>query len=923
MFRIYALDNDAQAIVLFEQALKNNFPFDHITGSLLSKETIPALRKHIPDLIIINLNNLSDAGAEFYLHLQEDKELSEIPLILIYDPARQSEFNDLLSQPGVAGLLPTPYENVQLVVLIRSLLKLRKARLDLSIEKTNLEMLVRKRSLELQASEIKLDNFLDSSTIGIWCFRPECPIPLELETEEMIQEFFQSVCVECNAAYARMNAASREQIIGLKLNKIMPDTPDNRDYFRAFIANGFHLSDGISHEINQAGEDKYFSNSFHATIEDNCLIEAWGTQTDITASTKAEKELTEKTRQLETLISNLPGLVFRCRNDSNWTMEFMSDTCLKITGYQPAAFINNRDLTFNDIIHPEDRKLVRDEIQKAINQNSIYHVRYRILNKDNNIKWVYEHGQAVVSDQGKILALEGIIFDISDQILSELALKESEERFRSIVEFSQEGIMILNDRAEFEYINNMASVITGYTREDAIGRNLDKFLTPESLKTVMEYNRKRISGLPAPIRYSVQGIRKDGKIIDVEISASTFRDRSGKIKTLTQALDISDRLRAEKIQSVLYNIARATSTARNLDELYPLIRQNLSEVLDTTNFFLALYDENTDLLTLPYEVDQIDKHTSFPPGKTLSAYVIKTGKAILAKQDTIEELTSQGHIELVGSPSQVWMGAPLKIGVKTIGVIVLQSYTDPDLYNENDLNILEFVSYEIARTVDSKKAEEHIKKSLAEKETMLQEIHHRVKNNLQIISSLLSIQARDSQDPYTLDMLRESQNRVKSMAIIHHKLYEGKDLAHIDFQAYIRSLVNYLVSSYKIDTSHIGLQYDIKDAYLNLSTAIPCGLILNEIISNALKYAFPDKTGNIFIKLHNLGDGLYEMIVRDDGKGFSPDVDISESSTLGLNLINIFTQQLHGELDLRSKNGVEYRIRFHEKKKLESYNAGD
>lgn len=923
MFRIYAIDNDAQEIVLFEQVLKNNFPTDHITGSLLSKETIPALKKHIPDLIIINLNNLSEAGTDFYLQLQEDKELAEIPLLLIYDPARRSEFRDLLSQPGVAGLLPAPYENVQLVVLIRSLLQLRKARLDLIIEKNNLEMLVKKRSLELQTSEIKLGNFLDSSTIGIWCFRPERPISVDLETEEMIKAFFHSVCVECNAAYARMNAASREEIIGLKLNKIMPDTPDNRDYFRAFIANGFHLSDGISHEINQAGEHKYFSNSFHATIADNYLIEAWGTQTDITASTQAEQELTEKTRQLETLISNLPGLVFRCRNDADWTMEFMSQTCLKITGYQPEAFSNNRDLSYSDIIHPEDKKLVWDEIQQSIDQNRIYHVQYRIINKNQDVKWVYEHGQAVFSEKGEVLALEGIIFDISDQILSELALKESEERFRSIVEFSQEGVMILNDRAEFEYLNNMSSQIMGYSIEEVIGKNLDKFLTPESLKTVLEYNKKRIAGLPAPARYPVQGIRKDGRIIDVEISATTFRDRRGKIKTLAQALDITERLRAQKIQSVLYNIARAANSTMNLDELYPLIRQHLSEVLDTTNFFLALYDENTDLLTLPYEVDQIDKHTSFPPGKTLSAYVIKTGKAILAKQDTIEELTSQGYIELVGSPSLVWMGAPLKIGANTIGVIALQSYTDPELYDENDLNILEFVSYEIARTVDAKKAEEHIKKSLAEKETMLQEIHHRVKNNLQVISSLLSIQARDSQDPNTLDLLRESQNRVKSMAIIHQKLYEGNDLTHIDFQAYIRSLVNYLVSSYRIDTSRIGLQYDIKDAYLNLSTAIPCGLILNEIISNALKYAFPDNTGNIFIRLHNLGEGLYEMIVKDDGKGFSRSSDISESSTLGLNLINIFTQQLHGELDLRSDNGVEYRIRFHEKKKPESYTAGD
>jgi PAS domain S-box-containing protein len=173
--------------------------------------------------------------------------------------------------------------------------------------------------------------------------------------------------------------------------------------------------------------------------------------------------------------------------------------------------------------------------------------------------------------------------------------------------------------------------------------------------------------------------------------------------------------RAEQIQSTLYNIANAVNTTKDLNELFVSIRGYLGKIIDTTNFFLALYDKESNTLSLPFLIDEKDSFTSFPPGKTLTAYVIRTGKSILATKEVIEQLVQTGKIEIVGTPAKIWLGVPLKIEKEIIGVVVVQSYTDASLYTEKDMEILEFVSDEIAMVVKHKKAVEEL---AAEKERL-------------------------------------------------------------------------------------------------------------------------------------------------------------------------------------------------------------
>jgi two-component sensor histidine kinase len=218
-----------------------------------------------------------------------------------------------------------------------------------------------------------------------------------------------------------------------------------------------------------------------------------------------------------------------------------------------------------------------------------------------------------------------------------------------------------------------------------------------------------------------------------------------------------------------------------------------------------------------------------------------------------------------------------------------------------------------AEIAERKRAEEQIKASLGEKEVLLKEIHHRVKNNLQVVSSMLQLQSRNIKDKEMVEMFQESRNRVRSMALVHERLYQSRDLARIDFAKYIQSLANYLCRSYGVNTNVIQLKTDLHAVFLGVDTAIPCGLILNELVSNCLKHAFPDgREGEIRIELRSDGNGKFTLMVSDNGVGLPKDLDFRNTKSLGLQLVNTLVNQLEGTIELDRRGGTAFKITFSE-----------
>jgi PAS domain S-box-containing protein len=497
----------------------------------------------------------------------------------------------------------------------------------------------------------------------------------------------------------------------------------------------------------------------------------------------------------------------------------------------------------------------------------------------------------------------------------------------------------------------------------------------------------------------------------------------------------------EQMNESIFKISDAANSARSLRELFYSIHQVISGLMPANNFYIALYDPDHEILSFPYFVDEFDP----PPapqklGRGLTDYVLRTGVPLLASPEVFDELIRRGEVESIGAPSIDWLGVPLNIDSRTIGVLVVQTYTEGLRYNEEDKNILKFVCDQIAMVIHRKKteedvqererfltsmfesiqdgisilaedytivrvnktmekwyahaqplvgkkcyeayhfrdkpctvcptrtalktseaayevvakvgtgaavngwidlysfplidsktgqkkgvieyvrditerkqAEDRLQESLQEKEVLLREIHHRVKNNMQVISSLLNLQSRHIQDPVVLEMFKESQRRIRSMALIHERLYQSSDLSRIEFSQYLRNLATHLFHSYQVDSSRIQLRLEAEEVHLNINTAIPCGLIVNELISNALKHAFPEgRSGTLGLDLRTEeGDG-YVLRVKDDGVGFPENLDFRKTETLGMQIVSTLVNQIDGRLALESQGGTHFILEFNE-----------
>jgi two-component sensor histidine kinase len=262
---------------------------------------------------------------------------------------------------------------------------------------------------------------------------------------------------------------------------------------------------------------------------------------------------------------------------------------------------------------------------------------------------------------------------------------------------------------------------------------------------------------------------------------------------------------------------------------------------------------------------------------------------------------------------------PIRLNNKIIGAFNVYA-VETHFFDEDEINLLEEAFMDISFALEKfeeeenrKKAEEQIKKDLEEKNILLQEVHHRVKNNMQIVSSLLKLQSSHIKDKRALELFQNSQDRVKTMSLIHDALYRSKDLASIDFADYVRKLTTQIFISYGANSNFIKLKIDIKDILLDISTSIPCGLIINELVSNSLKYAFPKGKGEIIISF-TYKDQVNTLCVKDNGIGISGKINLEDSPTLGLKLVNSLTKQLDGTLKLEKVKGASFKITF---KKIE------
>lgn len=452
--------------------------------------------------------------------------------------------------------------------------------------------------------------------------------------------------------------------------------------------------------------------------------------------------------------------------------------------------------------------------------------------------------------------------------------RDDDSRFQRVVEASPSAMVMINASGRIEMVNLQAERVFGYARDEMIGQSVEMLLPlrfrghhPGLRQTYFAGPQSR----PMGVGRDLFGMRKDGREFPIEIGLNPIETEEGTM-VLSAIVDISER---KHLEERFRRVVEAAPNAMVMINARGLIEMVNAQAENVFGYARA------ELLGQPVEMLVPDQFRHHHPKLRQSFHADPNARPMGAGRDLFARRKNGSEF-------------PVEIGLNPIetedGTMVLSAIVDIS---------------------DRKQKERSIELALQEKDVLLGEIHHRVKNNLQIVHSLLDLQSAQITDPAVLAMMRDSQNRIRSMALIHQTLYQSKDFAKVDFGNFLDSFAPILVSSYAVNMNDIELVIAADDMALPINCAIPCGLIVNELISNALKHAFPEKhRGRIEIELRQDDSGHLVLTVSDNGIGLPIGLDLETAPTLGLQLVTLLTDQLRGSLSIEPAQPTRFAIRF-------------
>ncbi len=638
--------------------------------------------------------------------------------------------------------------------------------------------------------------------------------------------------------------------------------------------------------ITKDGEIKWFYDWTFIVKDDNGAVTYYkGFIHDITQHKLAEDAL----KNSQYLLSMASSMV----RFGGWSVDLIEN---KVIWSDMVARIHEQPPGYNPTVGegigyyaPEWRDRISKAFQDCARRGITYDEELEIITAKGNRRWVRTTGQAVRNGQGNIVKVQGAFQDITDRKVSEQKLRESEERFRNIFEIASLGIAQVDPQTGVVLLaNRYYEEITGYSIQELLTMNFPELTHPDDRAADWEIFQRAARG-EISYRNEKRYIRKDGSIVWVRLHVAFIRDESGRpMRTVAICENIAERKKAEELahrasQQLTFHIQNSPLAIVEWDEQFrvktwskraeELFGWNAEEVSGKAPEEWTLVDENdlsdiTDIMS-----DLIEGRK--PRNLSRNRNYTKDGRTLHCEWYNSAMFDSHGKL----------------------------------------ISIFSLV-HDITDRIQQERA---IRRSLEEKTTLLQELYHRTKNNMQVISSMLMIHALRIDDENFSSLTQDINNRIKSMSLVHQKLYETNNLSSIPFDEYLRDLFTELSASFLIQPGQVTLKLDADSLKLIIDTAIPCGLVLNELISNSFKHAYPDdRQGTVTIRARKCEDRNIHIQYHDDGVGMPPGYDQIKDEGMGWELIRMIVEyQLGGTVTRQNNNGMACDILFTDNKYTE------
>jgi PAS domain S-box-containing protein len=612
----------------------------------------------------------------------------------------------------------------------------------------------------------------------------------------------------------------------------------------------------------------------------------------IAAHQQTEQALLDSEEQLQ--------LALEASGDGLWDWniitgeDYLSPQWLAMLGYEVGELPGHAS-TWEALVHPEDKPWVIDLLQQHMLDGQYpYKFDYRMLTKSGDWKWIANYGKVVSRDQdGLPLRMVGIHRDIHYQRLAQAALAKSERRLQYLVSSSPAVIFSCQPDCGFKmtYMSENVSDILGYSA-DAFLTNAQFWIDHVHPDDRAYVHQKAQQLIPHEFNFcEYRFLHQDGRYRWLWAKVrSLLNEASGDFEVIGSLVDITERVQLEhERQKAVEALEESEATLWSFYNS-AVMRMGIVELTNDDLFHISVNQAAaTALGRTPEEL------------KYLPAS--QEGRSLEFRQRWIEQYRKS---ETLGKPVHFEYAQDTPTGDQEwLSCTVCPVYPAPDLRSR--------FSYIVEDITARKAAEAKISKSLHEKEVLLKEIHHRVKNNLQIICSLLWLQAQFVKDnPGAIAALKDSQDRIQSMALVHETLYRSGILSEIKMADYVQTLVHNLSQSYLGLDSHIQLSTQVDpEILIDLDQSISLGLIISELVCNSLKHAFTSRTqGQIEIQMLLKSEDQVCLMVKDNGQGLPADFNLNQSKTLGLTLVQDLINQLDGTLAIHSSSGTQFMMTF-------------